>query len=271
MGSVNRRSSGSPAAIARSSPGPSPRTAARQSMRRLTGRVGHGRSMGQAGVGSPHAGPLRLPRGHRSVGDPVRDPDRGVNLRLATPDDGAACAAVYAPYVRDTAISFELVPPDGADLAGRIDRTMARLPWVVAEVDGIVRGYAYGTRHRERPAYDWTAETAVYVDRGFAGRGLGRATMTAVLDILRLQGAHLAVAGITPPNPASVALHLGLGFERIGQFEAIGFKFGLWHGVEWFARELGPRPGDPAPVVPVTALAASAEVARILEAAARPR
>ena len=190
-----------------------------------------------------------------------------VTLRLAGTGDGAACAAVYAPYVEETCISFELVPPDSEEMASRIARTVARTPWVVAELDGTVRAYAYATRHRERPAYDWTAETAVYVDRAFAGRRLGRAAMTAVLDILRVQGAHLAVAGITPPNPGSVALHLALGFERIGVFEAIGHKFGRWHGVEWFALELGPRSDAPSPLVPLPDLAGSAEMVAILERA----
>jgi L-amino acid N-acyltransferase YncA len=188
-----------------------------------------------------------------------------VTLRLAGPRDGAACAVVYAPYVEETSVSFELVPPDATEMAARIARTTARTPWVVAEVDGTVRAYACATRHRERPAYDWTAETAVYVDRSHAGRGLGRATMTAVLEILRMQGFHLAVAGITPPNLASIALHAALGFERIGLFEAIGHKSGAWHGVEWFALELGPRVPGPAPVVPLPEIAGSDELARILE------
>jgi L-amino acid N-acyltransferase YncA len=175
--------------------------------------------------------------------------------RLATPADGAACAAIYAPYVMDTAVSFERVPPDASDMAARIARTQERTPWVVVEVDGAVRGYAYGTRHRDRAAYDWTVETTVYVDRAFHGRGVGRAAMTALLAVLRLQGFHLAVAGITPPNPGSVALHRALGFERVGLFEAMGWKHGAWHGVEWFGLELGDRPSEPAPVRPLPDLA----------------
>jgi phosphinothricin acetyltransferase len=175
--------------------------------------------------------------------------------RLASPADGTACAAIYAPYVAGTAISFELVPPDGAEMAARIARTVERTPWVVVELAGTVRAYAYGTRHRERAAYDWTVETTVYVDPAFTRRGLGRTAMDALLAILRLQGAHLAVAGITAPNPGSVGLHLALGFERVGEFEAIGWKQGGWHGVEWFALELGPRTGDPSPLVPLPRLA----------------
>jgi phosphinothricin acetyltransferase len=180
-----------------------------------------------------------------------------MRVRLATPADGAACAAIYGPYVRDTAISFETTPPTADDMAGRIVRTIERTPWVVVEVDGVVRAYAYGTRHRERAAYDWTVETTVYVDREFAQRGLGRAAMTAVVSVLRLQGAHLLVAGVTLPNPGSVRLHESLGYRPIGEFEAIGWKFGAWHGVAWFALELGPRDAAPGPFVPLLQLAGS--------------
>jgi L-amino acid N-acyltransferase YncA len=191
-----------------------------------------------------------------------------MHVRLATADDGPACAAIYAPYVTDTAISFELAPPDGVELADRIERTIARTPWVVIEVDGVVRGYAYAGRFRERPAYDWAAETTVYVDRAFQGRGVGHAAMRAVLAILQLQGFHVAVAGITPPNPGSVALHLRLGFERIGLFEEVGWKDGSWHGVEFFGLELSPREPTPAPVVPLPELAGSEGLERALGEAA---
>jgi L-amino acid N-acyltransferase YncA len=193
----------------------------------------------------------------------VSSPAARPHVRLATPDDGPACAAIYAPYVTDTSISFELVPPDGAGMGARITRTIVRTPWVAVEVDGVVRAYAYATRHRERPAYDWTVETAVYVDRECTGMGLGRIAMRAVLAILQLQGAHLVVAGITLPNEGSVRLHQALGFQRIGGFEAIGWKHGQWHGVDWFALELGPRNGEPAPLVPLPELDGTA----VLEAA----
>jgi len=188
----------------------------------------------------------------------------------AVPGDGAACAAIYAPYVNGTAVSFELAAPDAAEMAARIERTLARTPWVVVEVDGTVRAYAYATRHRERAAYDWTVETTAYVDAGHVRRGLGRLAMTSLLAILRLQGAHLAVAGITLPHPASVGLHLALGFTRIGRYPAIGFKDGRWHDVEWYGLELGPRaegPAPRAPLVPLRELAGSAALAAALETA----
>ena len=198
----------------------------------------------------------------------MHEPGRRPVVRLATPADGPACASVYGPYVTGSPVSFELVPPDGDEMAARIARTIERTPWVVVEVDGVVRAYAYGGRHRERAAYDWTVETTVYVDRAFTRRGLGRAAMGAVLAILRLQGAHLVVAGITAPNPGSVALHRALGFRRIGEFEAIGWKQGGWHGVEWFGLELGPRDrGEPAPLVPLPRLAGTPELEAALRAA----
>ncbi len=191
-----------------------------------------------------------------------------MRIRLATPDDGAACAVVYAPFVSGTAVSFELEPPGGLELAGRIERTLARMPWVVVEVDGVVRGYAYGSRFRDRPAYDWTAETTVYVDRAFQRRGIGGSAMRAVLSILRLQGFHTAIAGITIPNPGSVGLHLRLGFERIGLFEAVGWKDGAWHGVEFYRIELSAGVAAPEPIRPLPELVGSEELTRALAGAA---
>jgi phosphinothricin acetyltransferase len=196
-------------------------------------------------------------------------PATAIVLRLATPADGAACAAIYRPSVERSAISFELVPPDADEMARRITRVTERTPWVVAEIDGVVRGYAYASRHRERAAYGWTVETTVYVDEAFPRHGIGRACMAALLDILRLQGFHLAVAGTTLPNDGSVALHLALGFQPIGEYPAIGYKDGRWHDVAWLALELGPRVADPRPVIPITGLLGSLELRRALTAATR--
>jgi len=193
------------------------------------------------------------------------EPAAARRVRLATAADGEACAAIYAPYVQRTAISFENVAPPGAEMAGRIERTTARSAWVVAEVDGVVRAYAYGTRHRERAAYDWTIETTVYVSEAFQGRGLGRMAMRSLIAVLRLQGFHLAVAGITAPNPGSITLHRSLGFARIGEFEAMGWKLDAWHGVEWFALELSPRDPIPDPVTPLPELVGTPELAAALD------
>ncbi len=169
-------------------------------------------------------------------------------LRLATPADAGAIATIYAPYVNETPISFELQPPTAEQMAGRIERTLARTPWVVAEVDGAVRAYAYAGRFRDRAAYDWTAESTVYVDRSLHRSGLGRATMASVLRVLRLQGFRLVIAGVTLPNPGSEGLHRALGFQPVGTFDGVGWKAGRWHGVSFFELELFPRADGPRPV-----------------------
>src|SRR5689334_4212913 len=123
-------------------------------------------------------------------------------IRDATPEDAAACAAIYAPYVRDTAITFELEAPDAAAFAARIAAAQARHAWLVAEQDGEVVGYAYAGAIRARPAYARSAETTVYLRQGLRRSGLGRALVTALLERLTEQGFARAFAGVALPNDA---------------------------------------------------------------------
>lgn len=175
-----------------------------------------------------------------------------MTIRPADPDrDAAACAAIYSPSVESTPISFELTPPDADEFAGRIERYSATHQFLVAEEGGEVVGYAYACRWRERAAYDWAVEVSVYVDPAHQGEGVGRALYAELLDRLRAQGFRLAVAGITLPNPASIALHERLGFEPIGALREIGWKLGGWHDVGYWQLRLAPDAGDPpAPPLP---------------------
>jgi len=168
-------------------------------------------------------------------------------IRHALADaDAAGCAAIYAPFVRDTAISLEGHPPDAAEFSRRIDSISAQHPWLVAEDEGALAGYAYGSAHRERAGYRWAAEVAVYVGEGHRRRGVGRALYGALLELLRRQGLQIACAGITLPNDASVALHEACGFEPVGIYRRIGWKAGSWHDVGWWQlRLLRPRDGPP--------------------------
>jgi L-amino acid N-acyltransferase YncA len=169
-----------------------------------------------------------------------------MNVRPAVPGDASAIAAIYAPFVEETAISFEETPPATAEMLRRIEHAQSRWQWLVAEVDGSVAGYAYGTQHRERPAYRWSVEVSAYVARGHHRRGMGRALYEALLGDLAGKGFCTAFAGITVPNDASVGLHTALGFTPIGVFRSIGWKFGRWHDVAWFQRTLreGAPPAD---------------------------
>lgn len=160
-------------------------------------------------------------------------------IRDATPADAAACAAIYAPYVTDTAISFELEPPSTAEMAARITATQATHAWLVLEHDGEVVGYAYGGAYRARPAYRWSTEVSVYVDRGRQRTGGGRALYQALFDRLEARGYRTLVAGMALPNDASIALHRALGFELVGTQRRIGWKHGEWRDVTWMQRTVG--------------------------------
>ncbi len=176
------------------------------------------------------------------------------SLRLATPDDGAAVAAIYNPVIRDTTTSFETVPVTAGDMADRIAATVPTWPWLVADRDDEVLGYAYAGRHRARPAYAWSVEVSVYLDADTRRQGLGRALYTALLDLLAAQGYANAYAGITLPNPASAALHEAVGFTHLGTFTAVGHKHGRWCDVGWWQRPLGDDGAAPSPPTPLTEL-----------------
>jgi L-amino acid N-acyltransferase YncA len=162
----------------------------------------------------------------------------GRRLRPATEDDGAACAAIYAPYVTGTAISFETDPPSPAETSKRIRAASQRHAWLVLEEGESIIGYAYGAPFRTRAAYAWTCEVSVYMEMGRHRTGGGRTLYTALLEQLANGGFHLAVAGMTLPNDASLALHRALGFEWVGVHRQVGFKHGRWHDVAWMQRLL---------------------------------
>jgi L-amino acid N-acyltransferase YncA len=159
--------------------------------------------------------------------------------------DAAACAAIYAPYVTDSAISFELEPPDAAEMAARMESGSRTHPWLVFERNGEVAGYAYAGVHRTRAAYRWTAEVTAYVSQDHHRQGIGRALYEELLERLRTQNFRLAVAGITLPNDGSVGLHEAVGFEPVGVYRNIGWKFGRWHDVGWWQLDLGAPEGTP--------------------------
>jgi len=170
----------------------------------------------------------------------------GGEVRPATADDAAACAAIYAPYVRDTAITFETDVPDAAELAARIAAHAASHAWLVLERDREIVGYAYAYRFSERAAYDWSCETSIYLAPGARGRGAGSALYAALLPMLAERGYLRAFARIALPNPASMAFHERFGFTTSGVLRKVGWKLGAWHDVAYLQRDLGDP--DAAPV-----------------------
>lgn len=163
-----------------------------------------------------------------------------MRLRFVSLRDDAAIAAIYAPVVAETAISFETVPPDAGAMRARIATQPAVLPWVVAEIDEAVAGYAYASSFRGRAAYRFSVEVGVYVAAGARRRGAGTALYGALLRLLELQGYRRAFAGIALPNDVSIALHRAVGFSAAGTVHAAGFKFDRWHDVAFYERGLAP-------------------------------
>ncbi len=160
------------------------------------------------------------------------------SVRDARARDAAACAALYAPYVTDTAISFEAEPPTAQEMGARIERAQDSHAWVVLEEAGRVVGYAYGGTLNYRAAYRWACEVSVYVELGRRRSGAGRALYEALFPRLAERGLLMAVAGMTLPNEPSEGLHRALGFQHIGVFRRIGYKHGRWHDVAWAQRPL---------------------------------
>jgi L-amino acid N-acyltransferase YncA len=166
-------------------------------------------------------------------------------VRDAVPDDALRCAEIYAPYVRDTAISFETEPPTAADMARRIADAQRDHAWLVLEDGGEVTGYAYGGPFMSRAAYRWSATVSVYLDGARRRSGGGRALYRALFDRLAARGIRTVLGGVALPNAASEGLHRALGFEPVGTYRRVGWKHGRWHDVVWYQRHL--VDGDSAP------------------------
>lgn len=159
-------------------------------------------------------------------------------VRDATPADAAACAGIYAPYVRDTTVSFETDPPGAAEMAGRIAVALQRYAWLVLEEQGQVVGYAYGGEFKARPAYRFACEVSVYLGMERRGTGGGRTLYTALFERLRQRGYRTVAGGMTLPNEASAGLHRALGFTPVGTWRRVGWKQDAWHDVSWFQLDL---------------------------------
>lgn len=181
------------------------------------------------------------------------DSIRTGRVRAATIEDARAVSEIYAPYVAETVISFEINPPDEAEMARRIAAVTPCYPWLIYELDDQLLGYAYASRHAERAAYDWSVDAAVYVRPRAHRHGVGATLYGVLMAALRLQGFHIVFGGISLPNPASVGLHEACGFSAAGVCREVGFKFGAWRDVGWWSLRLGPAQSDPPPPSPFTA------------------
>ncbi len=179
-----------------------------------------------------------------------------LEVRLADPDrDAPAVAAIYRPAVDSSAASFEEVAPDATEMARRMRSTLRHLPWLVAVAGGEwIVGYAYAGLHGERAGYRWSVDISAYVHPDRRGQGVGRRLYGTLLPIIRRQGFVNVYAGITLPNPGSVALHQAIGMRLVGVYERVGYKRGAWHDVAWYGMRIAEPVATPDEPIPLPEL-----------------
>lgn len=173
-----------------------------------------------------------------------------MKFRSATRDDVAAIRAIYAPFVESTSVTFETEVPSDEEMEQRRQRLSERAPFLVADDDGTVSGFAYAGPHRSRAAYQWAVEASIYVAPAAHRRGIARALYGALVKLLDAQGFAQVYAGITLPNVASERFHAALGFKAIGTYPRVGFKAGAWRDVAWSGLSLSASNAEP-PAVPI--------------------
>lgn len=167
-------------------------------------------------------------------------------IRIAKPPDAAPILEIYAPFIKQTSITFETEVPAVADFANRINAYLENWPWLVYEKNGQVIGYAYASRYRERKAYQWGVECSVYIHNDHYRKGIARALYTKLFAILKLQGFTTVYAVINLPNDQSVALHESMGFRHFATYEKVGYKLGKWKNVGWWQLQLNDYLHEPA-------------------------
>ena len=185
-------------------------------------------------------------------------------IRVARVSDAAGCHAIYAPIVETSAITFETELPGDDAMADRIRARLANHPWLVWEEHDRVLAYAYAGRFRERAAYDWIAETSIYVHESARRRGIARRLYGALLGAMAMQGINQAVGVITLPGDTSVAMHEAMGFRPAGVWPKAGYKLGRWWDVGVWSLFLSEPATPPATVVPFARLAGAGELEALL-------
>ena len=167
-----------------------------------------------------------------------------MNIRLAKKSDAAALLAIYAPYVENTAITFEYEVPTIEDFANRIEKTLGKYPYLVAEEGGLILGYAYASTYYARAAYDWAVELSVYVSQDTRGKGVGSKLYDELEGLLDQMGYMHFLACISLPNEDSLAFHAKRGYQQVAHFPKIGYKFERWHDIVWLQKSLEKQAGS---------------------------
>ncbi len=175
-------------------------------------------------------------------------------IRLVTDFDSEAILSIYAPYITNTAISFEMDVPTISEFSNRIENISKQYPYLVYLIDKQVIGYAYASRHRERAAYNYDVDTSIYVLPEYHGFGIANKLYDCLFEILKQLGYYNAYAGITVPNEKSENFHKKYGFIKIGTHHKTGYKFNRWHDVIWFEKVINENYEEPRPIKSINEL-----------------
>lgn len=185
-------------------------------------------------------------------------------IRFATIEDAEAILAIYAEYIVNTGVTFEIEVPTIEQFRERMRGITEQFPWLVCEVDGEIVGYAYGSKHGERAAYRWSADLSVYINEKFHRRGIASALYRVVMELLRLQGYYTVYAGVSTPNEKSEAFHTAFGFRRLGEFKNVGYKLGMWRGVAWYEMPLAEYVAEPVETTAIGEIRMQTDCAELL-------
>ena len=170
-------------------------------------------------------------------------------VRVADIKDASSILEIYQPYIENTSFTFEIVVPSLDDFKKRIDEYLQNWPWLVCEDNGVIAGYAYGSKYRERTAYQWCVEVSIYIHDDFQKRGIGQALYESLLEILKVQGYRNVYAVINLPNDKSVTFHESCGFSFFALYPKVGYKLGQWKNVGWWQINLNEYNTRPAPPI----------------------
>jgi len=177
-----------------------------------------------------------------------------IEVRLAFKTDAREILDIYAPSILNASISFETEVPSMEEMQKRIDAILQTYPWIVCVVDGKIAGYVYGSKYRDREAYQWSCECTAYIHEQFKSKGIGKELYQLLFQLLKMQGFRTVYAVVTLPNEGSVNLHEKCGFEKFALFENVGYKFGQWHSVGWWKLRLNDYNPDPPPPLKLSEL-----------------
>lgn len=178
--------------------------------------------------------------------------------------DSVQVLEIYRPYIENTNITFEYTVPELSDWQKRIIDYKNQFPWLIAESNGEILGYAYAAKHRDRIAYSWCCESSVYLSDNAQGKGLAKILYQKLFEILKLQGYINVYAILTSPNPKSEKFHESFGFNDVGRFYKAGFKFDEWHNTRWMQLHLNEHKIPPGEIIPFSEIEQSDEVQMIL-------